>query len=139
MAPDMQARNQTRDRYRTMASWFLCGMQGIIGLLHLYPPLAYRSVNATTTRVVATVNALGGLWVFALGLSAAALAGSLIAWHRLRPYMHLACTGVTLAYDVQLWVGALGDKPFGPLTFPVTFLLFVVGHLLLFFSYDGGD
>jgi hypothetical protein len=139
MAPDTAHRNQLRNRYRTIASWFLCSMQFILAIFHLYPPLAYRSANATTTRVVAWVNSLGGVWVIGLGLTAAFLGISLISWKNLRAYAHLACAAATVAYDVQLWVGALGDIPFGPITYPLSFVLFVVGHLLLFFSYDGGD
>lgn len=139
MAPDQQTRNQLRTRYRLMASWFLCAMQAIIGLLHLYPPLAYRAVNATTTRVVAVINSIGGIWFFGLGMTALMLGLSLAIWKKFRSYAHLVCAAATVIYDVQLWIGALGERPFGPVTFPVTFVLFVVGHLLLFFSYDGGD
>lgn len=139
MAPDAQHRNQLRQRYRTTASWFLCGMQGLIGLLHLYPPLAYRSSGATTTRIVSYVNSLGGIWVLGLGLSALLLGICLGVVRRYQSYAHLACAAMTICYDVQLWVGALGDRPFGPITFPITFILFVIGHSLLFFSYDGGD
>ena len=122
-----------------MASWLLCVMQGIIGILHVYPPLAYRVTNATTTRVVAWVNSIGGIWIFGLAGTALALALTLVIWEKYRSYAHLVCAASTIAYDVQLWVGALGDQPHGPITLPVTFLLFFVGHLLLFFAYDGGD
>lgn len=139
MAPSIQHRNRLRDRRRTVASWFLCVMQGILAILHLYPPLAYRSVNATTTRVVAAVNSLGGVWFIGLGFTAAALATTLLTWRKWRHYAHLLCGAATLAYDVQLWVGALGEKPFGPVTYPTSFLLFFVGHVLLFFAYDDDD
>jgi hypothetical protein len=139
MAPDAARRNQIRIRRRLISSWFLCVMQGIMGVLHLYPPLAYRSAHATTTRVVAAVNSLGSLWFFGLGLTALGLGLTLTIWKYIISYAHLICGAACLAYDVQLWIGALGEKPFGPITFPVSFLLFVVGHLLLFFAHDGGD
>lgn len=139
MAPDTAHRIQLRNRYRRTASWFLCLMQLALAILHLYPPLAYRSVNATTTRVVAWVNSLGGIWVLGLGLTAMTLGASLLFWNKLRAHAHLACAAATVTYDVQLWIGSLGERPFGPITYPLSFVLFVVGHLLLFFSYDGGD
>lgn len=110
-----------------------------MGFLHLYPPLAYRAANATTTRVVAFVNSLGGIWFFGLGATALLLGFTVVAWKTMSSYAHLLCAAACFAYDVQLWIGALGERPFGPIAFPLSFVLFVVGHLLLFFSYDGGD
>jgi hypothetical protein len=139
MAPDAQRRNQLRARYRLFASWFLCVLQVIIGFLHLYPPLAYRAANATTTRVVASVNAIGGIWFYGLGLTALLLGFTIVVWNTVCSYAHLLCAAACFAYDVQLWVGALGERPYGPIIFPLSFILFVVGHVLLFLSYDGGD
>src|ERR1044071_7900008 len=131
MAPDLQHRNQLRVRYRLIASWFLCVLQTTIGLLHLYPPLAYRAANATTTRVVAFVNSLGSIWFFGLGLTALSVGVTLLVRRSFTSYAHLVCAAACFAYDVQLWVGAFGEQPYGPITLPCAFILFVVAHLLL--------
>lgn len=114
-------------------------MQAILALLHTYPPLAYRQVNATTTRVVATINELGYVWVIALGTTALFLAMTQTFLQKARKYAHLLCGAVAAGYDIQLWVGALGETPFGPVAYPVSFVVIVVSHVMMFLHYDGGD
>lgn len=128
---------------RATASWILCALQMTFAVLHAFPPLAYRvDIRSSTTAVVAYINELGPLWISAFGATALGLAFGLIARKGRQLYLwHLLAGAVFGGYTAALFVGALGDVPHGPVTYPVLALLPVIGHFLLALSYGspGGD
>jgi hypothetical protein len=87
--------------------------------------------------VVAYINELGPIWVIAFGFSAGGLFLSLLL-QRGRHLWHLVAGAVFMGYTTALFVGALGESPHGPVTYPVLAVLPIVGNFLLALSY-GGD
>jgi hypothetical protein len=128
---------------RTMASWILFSFQAIFAILHIFPSLVYRAgTQGATTAVVAYINELGPFWIGAFGVTALGLGLSLIVKRERQTYLwHLLSGAVFGGYSAALFVGAVGDTPHGPVTYPVLALLPVIGHFLLSLSYGttGGD
>lgn len=123
---------------RAAASWILLAFQLTFSVLHLFPPLAYRvGLKGATTQVVAYINELGPVWALAFGLSACGLFLALLS-KKGRHIWHLITGSVFMGYATALFVGAWGEAPHGPITYPVLAILPVIGNFLLALSY-GGD
>lgn len=131
----------TRSSIRILASWILFSFQAIFAVLHVFPPLAYRvGLKGSTTAVVAYINELGPFWIIAFGATALGLGVSLIFRKWKQTYLwHLVSGAVFGGYTAALFVGALGDYPHGPVTYPLLALLPVIGHFLLALSYSNND
>jgi hypothetical protein len=133
----------TRSNIRAIASWILFSFQGLFAVLHVFPPLAYRvGAKVSTASVVAYINELGPVWISAFGITALGLGLSLILRKGHQTYLwHLMSGAVFGGYTAALFVGAFGDSPHGPVTYPVLAALPVIGHFLLALSYSttGGD
>lgn len=123
-------------RHRVQVSAVLLTLQLTATVLHAVPGLVYATrAGRTTTRVVAYIQDLGPLWVFAFGVSGLVLAVALLR-HRGVHYGHLACASVWVMYAVALWIGALADTPHGTVFYPTVTSVLVAIHMILASSYN---
>jgi len=123
-------------RHRLQVSITLLCLQAVAAILHAVPGLVYATrVGRTTTRVVAYIQDLGPLWVFAFGISSLFLGATLLRGRGMH-YGHLACASVWVMYAVALWLGALADTPKGTVFYPTVTSVLVFIHLILAISYN---
>lgn len=123
---------------RKIGSWLFTIFQIAFGLLHLKPSLAYRIGSTSTTYIVGYINSLGPYWVVLFVLSGLFTAYTLLRKDGWCWIGHLFCGAILAGYTAALYVGALGDSPHGPLTYPTMSLVITSCHAMLMHSY-GGD
>jgi hypothetical protein len=125
-----------RRQYRLQSSVVLLMLQAVATVLHVFPNLIYSTHGIrTTTRIVAEIQSLGPIWVFAFGLSSIALVTTL--WFkRGETYGHLACATIWVMYATGLWLGTFVEKPHGTVFFPVVASFIVAFHSIVAASYN---
>lgn len=114
---------------RMVLSWVFASLQVIFAVIHGFSFLVYPA-HPSTVRVVAYIQTLGPIWVYAFGGTSVLLITALLL-RRLLPFTHSACAGVWAGYASALWVGALFDRPEGVVSFPIVATIIMIGHVVL--------
>lgn len=129
--------DQARKSARTIVSGALCFFQLYMAFLYQFPSLVSRTGNPSpTVKVVQFVQSLGPYYTLGFAISGGTLLVALLI-KRWIYVGHLACFSVFFAYAMALLLGALGDKPHGPILAPSLCLVPLLCHAVLALVYGG--